>query len=432
MRAIRLSSAAVGAIGLVATTLSIAPAANASTFYDPPGSLPSANGALVRTEPMKLGVQLDLGLLSKPLPGTATRIMYKSTDAGGKPVAVSGAYVEPSKAWSGTGPRPLVSLSVGTQGAGDACAPSKSLEKVVNVEEGQAGFGYEIPAVYDFLNRGIAVVVTDYVGLGTTDRVHTYVNRLDMGRSVLDAARAALAVKGASVTKASPIGLYGYSQGGGAAASAAELAPTYAPELAIKGAFAGAPPADLAKVSESADGTSLTAAIGYSVNGILPYDAAAREAADRLLNDAGKKALETVKTQCIGGSIASFAFKKTSTWTKSGKTAAQLIADEPVLKALVDKQRIGRLKPAVPVQVLTGTKDDIVDHAQARQLAVDWCRLGANVSYVPVNQLLSSGGTALNHLTPAITARGPAQRWLVDRLTGKPATSGCATLASQP
>lgn len=432
MRAVRFSSALVGAVGLVATTISLAPAASASTFYDPPGTLPSANGALVRTEPMRLGVQLDLGLIAKPMPGTATRIMYKSTDASGKPVAVSGAYVEPSKAWTGSGPRPLVSLSVGTQGAGDACAPSKSLEKIVNIEGGEVGFGYEVPAVYDFLNRGIAVVVTDYVGLGTTDRVHTYVNRLDMGRSVLDAARAALAVKGASVTSASPVGLYGYSQGGGASAAAVELAPTYAPELKIKGAFAGAPPANLAKVSESADGTSLTAAIGYSVNGILPYDAAAREAADRLLNDAGKKALETVKTQCIGSSLATFGFKKTSTWTKSGKTAAQLIDGEPVLKALVEKQRIGKIKPTVPVQVLTGTKDDIVDHAQARQLAVDWCRLGANVTYKPVIQLLPSGGTALNHLTPALTDRAQAQSWLVDRLTGKPVTSGCATLATQP
>lgn len=432
MRAVRLSSALVGAVGLVATTISLAPAASAATFYDPPGTLPSANGALVRTEPMRLGVQLDLGTVAKPMPGTATRIMYKSTDAGGKPVAVSGAYVEPSAQWTGSGPRPLVSLSVGTQGAGDACAPSKSLEKIVNIEGGEAGIGYEVPAVYDFLSRGIAVVVTDYVGLGTTDRVHTYVNRLDMGHAVLDAARAALSVKGASVTKASPVGLYGYSQGGGAAASAAELASTYAPELKIKGAFAGAPPADLAKVSASADGTSLTGVIGYSVNGILPYDAAAREAADRLLNDAGKKALETVKTQCVGGTIASFAFKKTSTWTKSGKTAAQLINDEPVLKALVEKQRIGKIKPAFPVQVLTGTKDDIVDHAQARQLAVDWCALGANVTYKPVYQLLPSGGTSLNHLTPALTDRGPAQRWLVDRLNGKPVTSGCSALPKQP
>ncbi len=38
---------------------------------------------------------------------------------------------------------------------------------------------------------------------------------------------------------------WGYSQGGGAAASAAELASSYAPDLNVVGTYAGAPPADL-------------------------------------------------------------------------------------------------------------------------------------------------------------------------------------------
>jgi predicted esterase len=42
-----------------------------------------------------------------------------------------------------------------------------------------------------------------------------------------------------------PLAFWGYSQGGGAAASAAELASSYAPELDVVGSYAGAPPADL-------------------------------------------------------------------------------------------------------------------------------------------------------------------------------------------
>ena len=66
-------------------------------FYDPPASLPSADGALVRTEPLPLG-------LSLPGLDTATRLMYGSTDANGQPVAVAGAYIEPSAAWHGGDP----------------------------------------------------------------------------------------------------------------------------------------------------------------------------------------------------------------------------------------------------------------------------------------------------------------------------------------
>lgn len=74
-------------------------------FYNPPTQLPAADGSLVRTEPLPLGVSLP-GLDGRPMPGTATRLMYKSTDAGGGPVAVTGAYIEPSAAWKGGGARP--------------------------------------------------------------------------------------------------------------------------------------------------------------------------------------------------------------------------------------------------------------------------------------------------------------------------------------
>ena len=82
----------------------------------------------------------------------------------------------------------------------------------------------------------------------------------------------------------------------------------------------------------------------------------------------------------------------------------------------------------MPVQVLTGTKDDIVDHGQAKQLAKDWCDKGVNVTYEPVIQLIGSAGTALNHLAPMITRMGSAHDWLVDRLNGKSVKSNCSTL----
>lgn len=107
---------------------------------------------------------------------------------------------------------------------------------------------YEIPNIYGLLSKGVAVVVSDLVGLGTTDRVHSYANRVDSGHAVLDAARAARQVSGASVTAQSRVATYGYSQGGEASAAAAELAPTYAPDLNLVAGYAGAPPADLNRV----------------------------------------------------------------------------------------------------------------------------------------------------------------------------------------
>ena len=62
---------------------------------------------------------------------------------------------------------------------------------------------------------------------------------------------------------------WGYSQGGGAAASAAELAPSYAPDLHVVGTYAGAPPADLEELFPYADGSALVGAVGYALNSVI-------------------------------------------------------------------------------------------------------------------------------------------------------------------
>ncbi len=414
----------------VAGTLAAAPAqaATNNAFYIPPSTLPSENGKLIRTYAQKLGVSFGLPGSPTYLPGKATRIMYKSTNANGSPVAVTGLYIEPTKAWGGPGKRPLVAYAEGTQGQGDACAPSKTLENTLNYQGGSIGVGYEVPSIYGLLNRGLAVVVTDYIGLGDPTRIHTYVDRLDMGHAVLDAARAALQVQGASVTAESPVGTYGYSQGGGASASALELAGSYAPDVNIKAGYAGAPPANLLEVLRTADGTSLTGVLGYAINGLIANNPELKSILDATTNNAGKAALAKVSNQCIGETLTSFAFKKTNEWTISKLSAHTVVSGIPEALAIVDKQRIGRIKPTVPVQIVTGTKDDIVGHVQARRLAEDWCRLGAQVRFAPVNQPLSSGGSSLNHLGPMLTNLDSAQTWLYDRLIGKAGGTNCYAL----
>ncbi|MER7871654.1 lipase family protein [Streptomyces cellulosae] len=400
-------------------------------FYTPPAELPSGNGKLIRHEPLRLGLSLP-GLNGRRLPGTATRLMYTSTDTNGEPVAVTGAYIEPSADWKGSGPRPLVVVGSGTMGQGDQCAPSLALENPLTLTGQTVSFGYETLAVYRLLATGAAVVVTDYVGLGATDRLHTYVNRVDEGHAMLDAARAARSVPGASVTAASRVGMYGYSQGGGASAAAAELHSTYAPEIPLAGTYSGAPPADLTEVTKGIDGSALAGALGWSINGFAQTAPALRDVVEANLNDAGRKALKDISTTCVGDAILGYGFTKSTKWTKSGKSVGEIIAGEPAAQAVLDDQRLGRLKPTGPVRLATGTKDDIVPHAQARQLAVDWCDKGADVSYKAV-RLPNLGDKLLtNHLVPLLTDQGDAVEWLTDRLKGRATSSNCRTMPVQP
>jgi hypothetical protein len=292
--------------------------------------------------------------------------------------------------------------------------------------------GYEDLAIYRLLSTGAAVVVTDYVGLGATDRLHTYVNRLDQGHALLDAARAAHAVPGASIAAGSRVGLYGYSQGGGASAAAAELQPSYAPDVKMAGTYAGAPPADLTATMKGIDGSALAGALGWSINGFAQSDPDLRSVVEANVNDAGRAALRDLSTMCVGDAIFGYGFATSTGWTESGRSIADVIAASPPAQAALDAQRIGTLKPAGPVRLATGVQDDIVPHGQARRLAVDWCRKGGDIVYQPINLPNLGDKILTNHLAPLITDQGDAVSWLADRLAGKKAVSNCWTMPVQP
>ncbi|WP_282613771.1 lipase family protein [Streptomyces sp. XM4193] len=422
--AVQTTSAGAGERTDAASAASAATAGDPD-FYRPPAELPASNGELVRTEELRLG--LSLPGIDGPLPGSATRLMYRSIDSRGEPVAVTGAYIEPAAKWKGGGERPLVALAPGTMGQGDQCAASKALEKPLSLESGSVSVGYENLAIYRFLARGVAVVVTDYVGLGTTDRPHTYVNRLDAGHAVLDAVRAARSLPDTSLTPASRIGLYGYSEGGGATGSAAELQPGYAPEIELAGSYVGAPPADLTEVLAAVDGSTLASALGWSINGFLDSDPELGPILDKYTNDKGKDALRKLSEACVGDGILGYAGARSEDWTKNGESIPEIVAAEPEVAAILDRQRIGRLAPTGPVRVATGTRDNLVTHEQARTLAADWCAKDARVTYVPV-QLPDAGEKLVNHFLPLIADQGAAVNWVTNRLSGEPDSPNCSTV----
>ncbi|MBQ0948660.1 MULTISPECIES: lipase family protein [Streptomyces] len=398
-------------------------------FYTPPSELPAADGTLIRHEPLPLA--LSLPGIDGPLPGRATRLMYKSTDANGEAVAVTGAYVEPAAKWRGDGPRPLVAVAPGTMGQGDQCAASMALEHPLQLNGQTVSVGYEDLSVYRLLLRGVAVVVTDYVGLGTTDRLHTYVNRVDGAHAVLDAVRAARSLDSASVTSNSRVGLFGYSQGGGATAAAAELQPSYAPDVQLAGTYAGAPPADLTEVTKAIDGSDLAGALGWSLNGFLQTEPALRPIADRYINEAGQEALKDLSTMCVGDALFGYGGDSSTDWTRTGQSISDVIRAEPALQSFLAEQRIGSTAPGSPVRVATGVSDDLVPHGQARRLAVDWCGKGGKVTYVPV-LIPGVGSGLLNHFAPLLADQGNAIAWLTDRLSGEPAGSNCWSMPVQP
>ncbi|ORA66377.1 triacylglycerol lipase [Mycolicibacterium insubricum] len=393
-------------------------------FYTPPDPLPAgASGNLIRHEPMRL-VYEPSGQLGSWV-ATGTRIMYQSTDATGHPDVVTGTYFEPDNPWPGNGPRPLLAVAPGTQGQGDQCAPSRLFSQSIHFSSGlDITMGYEELWVATLVARGYAVVVTDYEGLGTPGD-HPYMNRLSQGHALLDAARAAKQLPGTSLTPNGPVALWGYSQGGGASASAVELAPSYAPELDLVGAYVGAPPADLIATLPFIDGSILTGVLGYVLNGMIHSYPQAEAPLRAKLTPQGEDLLAKSKEQCVAETVMTFGFHHMQPYFN--EPLADVLSD-PQFHALLELQRIGTLKPKAPVFIDSNRFDPLVPWVPARQLAQDWCDKGADVEFWTNQQPPFLNKTGTNHVLTYLVDGERAMGWILDRFNGVPTTPNCNAL----
>ncbi len=94
----------------------------------------------------------------------------------------------------------------------------------------QYGQFMDASVVKSALNKGWAVAVTNYEGIGMPG-THTYAIKDSAGHAVLDVVRAAMRLSSAGLSTSAPVVIWGYSEGGQAATAAGELQPSYAPEL---------------------------------------------------------------------------------------------------------------------------------------------------------------------------------------------------------
>jgi pimeloyl-ACP methyl ester carboxylesterase len=390
---------------LLATTLVAAPAVSAvdepprPAFYEAPATLPSSNGAVIRSE--KLTFLLD-PLDATSLVRNATRVLYRTTDRTGEPLAVSGTVLVPSSPWIGVGSRPVIGYAPGTQGMADRCAPSRQFSE---------GIEYEGLVMEGLLQRGYAIAMPDYEGLGT-EGVHTYMDRVSQGRATLDAVRAAQRLTGTGLSSSSPVGLQGYSQGGGAAAAAVELAASYAPDLRLRGAVVGAVPAELGAVATNLDGGPFSAFAFFALRGLAAsYDIDLAP----YLNDAGRATMDAVEQDCVFDLLDN-AFVRSETLSADGRPMSELMTREP-FRTVIAEQRIGTIRPTVPVLVSHSTLDDTIPYAVGRAMARSWCAKGANVRFSPNLAPLHVGGI--------VPHAAEAQVFWEARFAGLPQVSSC-------
>lgn len=325
------------------------------------------------------------------------QVIYRSTNEWGSPIVVSGTVLVPPN-----GNKNIISLSSGTVGmrdktdAGDSCAPSVGLP---------TGGAFVSGVAAKYLKEGFTVAVTDYEGL-RTPTAHPYLVGRSAGHAQLDVARAVKKIPALASSHAnSKVVLTGYSQGGHSTLWAAQLEATYAEELDVVGAVAGASPVDGVATINKNDGGIGSSLFVYVISS---YDTSYPELGLRSrLSSSGLSFVDNHVGECSVQNALNLSLAYRS-WGNLWKPGQNPLSD-PAFLARVARNAPPVAKPTVPLYMFHGDGDEIVpyeaDEAYANQLRT----LGGKVKWDRV-----AGGWHLAFTNDP----DRSMQWIKDRFNG--------------
>jgi pimeloyl-ACP methyl ester carboxylesterase len=353
----------------------------------------SERGEIVSS--MLLG-QVDIGVAY--LGATATKIVYRTTDGvTGGGTETSGTVFVPNGS-APPGGWPIVSVGHGTTGVTDECAPSLYPNLL-----GTIGL------VTPFLERGTVVVVTDYQGLGTAGEP-AYLDRDAAAYDVIDAVRAARNVVPDVGTR---WGAVGTSQGGQAVWAAAERNENYGDGLQLVGAAALSPTADLTRffAPETEQSVPRQLLVPYLYEGLHTADPSA-ERSDYIRGTFADNV--TALTACSD----LLGFSKADAGAVLDPADALPDSEEASdrMTQWLESEALPTTRTEVPLFVLVGERDDLIDPRWTRDAVARACTLGDDV------ELRSEPEQGHAELA----ANGIGVDWLVERFLNVPTSTTCA------
>ncbi|WJY63378.1 putative inactive lipase [Corynebacterium atrinae] len=365
-------------------------------------------GTLLKSSPMRL-----LGTEGSLNPATAHRIEYVTTDARGHTITATGAYFHSHSRWRG-GSRPVVAFAPSTQGVAKHCDPSYSCTvgaSVFRTRPVDIIAAYELPVTNLLLAAGCHVVITDYPR-DPDLQLQLYCDHTSGAHSLIDAVRASHVL---GLPQEAPVGMWGFSQGGGTVAQALED-PTYAPDMRVKAAVVGAPPARLEEVLRHVDGSLVTGVLAYATAGLMVTSPEIHEEIFSVLTPEGITKLLNYLATCAGGSVLASGWQSSATWTRNGATLGSLLEDLPAVSKEFEARHLGRAKPSAPVLLWGSTNDDVVPIGIVRDLNRRWRRLGGDVTWREDRTPHLPGRTGFNHFGPYYRRLADDVGWLLDQL----------------
>ncbi|THA33912.1 lipase family protein [Streptomyces sp. A1547] len=428
--AVRLISVAVATAAVMtaapaATAAPSSPAAATSTpsdpFYAYGGSEPLsafAPGAVLKTRTL----QYHLVGISTPL--KAVQLLYRTTDAQGRPAANVTTVVR-----SPTGDR---SKAVSYQSFYDSLSPEDGPSRAIAGNVSLGGLIPNVEAVFlaPLLAQGYDVVIPDTEG----QQAH-FTAGPEYGTNTLDSIRAATKSAQTGLNSATAFGLMGYSGGSIATNWAAALAPSYAPDVQRKlvGYAEGGLLVDPAHNLKYVDGSLVwSGVIPMAVIGV------SRSYGIDLTSYLNGYGLEVLKELEHGSIVDALGHYPGLTWKKMAKSQYADPNSIPAFVEAMNKLNLGSAAtPTVPGFIAQGnagvlegtfgnhpgigTGDGVMVTGDVRALARQYCATGNSAVKYGQYELLSHTGASVVWASAALG-------WLGDRFAGRPAPSDCGRI----
>ncbi|MFC9786879.1 lipase family protein [Rhodococcus sp. NPDC127528] len=347
-----------------------------------------------------------------PVNVDAWQLSYRSTNTRGEPVAAVTTVLEPRGQARGGGK--LLSFQIAEDATAQYCAPSYAMQlaSVPTVVTGSQIVSAEFLEVQTALAQGWAVSVPDYQGPNSA-----YAAGPLGGRLTLDGIRAAqrfapLDLPGAQTR----VGMWGYSGGATATGHAAELQPSYAPELNVVGVAAGGVPADLSVVLNNANNAAPSGLVLGAVIGLGREYPEFQQFLDQKMNPLGRALVTAKNPLCVAYQAALVPFVN----NKGLLDVPGDPLDEPAVRSVIDRTRMGQTVPTAPLFLYQSNPDWIIPVGQVNTLVDTYCKdPSARVTYTRDH--------ASEHLSLGAIGAPSALLWLKDRMDGVPAEPGCST-----
>ncbi|MFE2345749.1 lipase family protein [Kitasatospora cineracea] len=416
-----LAAAALATAAPVATTTATAATTAADPFYRYDGSTPLSSiapGTVLRTR------ILSYHLLGLPTPVQAVQLLFRTTDAQGRPSAGVTTVV---RGLGSDGSR-----AVSYQSFYDSLNPEHAPSRAVagDVSLGGAIANAEALFVVPFVLQGYDVVIPD-----TEGQTADFAAGPEYGTTTLDSIRAASASTATGMDADTRFGLLGYSGGAIATNWAAALAPSYAPDVnrRLVGFAEGGLLVDPAhNLKYVAGGVVWPGVIPMAITGVAraygfdlqPY-----------LSDYGKQVFAGMQDASIVNALGQY---PGLTWQKLAKPAYADPNSIPEYLDAVNKVNLGSAAtPTVPGYLAQGnggvlegtfsnisgigTGDGVMVAGDVRALARQYCATGnGSVKYQQYD--------LLSHLGAAVPWAPTAVLYLNDRFAGKAAPSDCGRI----